>query len=198
MKRLGNWALVFVAIVALSTAVSAQDILLRGKVEDVSGTNQFVIDCTNVMLQSNAFNLNNFVGQQTEIVGTNVGTPQAPIINVSAIQVIPRIFEIGGNGKIGREFQLEVAGTPGDRAWIFPASGPGFGPSNSWGTFLLNSINTPIASGVIPGNGLLQIQIPIPNNPALVGRTVYGQALVESNGGLTITLSNADCNTVES
>ncbi len=197
MKRIGSQVLAIVCVLGLSASlVSAQEVLLRGKVEDVQGTNNFFVDCTNVGLQSNAFNLNLFVGQQTEIRGTNIGTPQSPLINVTDIQVIPRIFEIGGNGSIGRELQLEVAGTPGDRVWIFPASGSGYSPIRNWGTFLLDAVNPAFAAGVIPGNGLLQIQVNIPNNPNLVGVTVYGQALLETGAG--ILLSNADCKTIKS
>jgi len=195
MKFFARFAGLCIASIALiSTTSQAQDVMLRGKVEDVPGTNQFFVDCTNVALQSSTIDLNAFLGLQVELHGTNIGTTQNPRIDVTSIKAIPRIFEVGGNGSIGRELQLQVVSNPGDQAWLFADVASGFAPAHSFGTFLLAHVLPPVAQGTVPATGVLQISLPIPNNPNLVGLEVFGQALVAGSG--VASLSNADCKTI--
>src|SRR5215831_14142348 len=104
------FAAAFAAMVGLA---QAQSVHFRGKVEDVSGTNKFMIDCTKVELTSAQFNLNQFVGQQVDATGMWNGSTTAPVIDVTAIQSVPRLFDLGGNGKVGGELRFEITSTPG-------------------------------------------------------------------------------------
>ena len=184
-----------ISLFLLSSAAMAQQITLRGKVEDAAGGNQFVVDCSSTRLTSATFDLNTFVGQQVLITGTQVGTPQAPLVEVATIAVIPEIFEIPGNPEVGNELRFGATHTPGARVSFFVALGPGFRRVGRAGTFMLDLSTTVFATaGTIPAPGNLELVIPLPNDPALIGRDVHAQALLFSGGALVI--SNPDCKTI--
>ena len=69
----------------LSTLLSAQQVVLRGKVEDVSGKSQFVIDCSDTQLTSSTVKLGAFLGQEVQIKGTRLAGPGAPLVDVVSI-----------------------------------------------------------------------------------------------------------------
>lgn len=177
----------------LSPAALAQSVRFRGQVEDVSGTaNQFVVDCTNVRLTSSALNLNALVGQQVVIEGTWNGDFANPSVAVSAATPTNEDFQIGGNAKIGQSARLEVVGTPGESVSVFGAPSSGFFPLPLAGAVLIDPATAEfLGGGTIPGAGLLQIDSPIPNEPALVGLVYHAQAIVFSAGGVRMTTN--DC-----
>jgi hypothetical protein len=181
------------ALLTLVPAASAQDVTFRGKVEDVSGTtNQFVVDCTGTRLTSGLFNLNLFVGQQVEISGDWNGSTANPSVDVTAIAPVPESFEIGGGGKIGQVNNLTFGGQPGAAAFGFVSTQTGFTPINGGVIFLGTGNIVFQTAGTIGGAGVLQLPMPIPNNPALIGLDIFGQgALSDAAGNLTLT--NPDC-----
>lgn len=187
-----------IAALVLAASASAQSVTFNGKVEDVSGTqNQFFVDCTDTRLTSTAFNLNLFVGQQTRITGTWNGSAANPSVNVTDIQVIPEVFELGGGAKIGGVLKVGFIGTPGDLAISRIALQPGFAPIDGAGVLFLD-MSTAVAgtSGIIPGGGILQTNLPIPNNPALIGLEIYGQGATITPEGV-VTVTNPDCKTLD-
>lgn len=181
-----------------ASAVSAQQLSFRGKVEDVSGTaNQFFVDCTDVDIQSSTINLNAFVGLQTQITGNWNGSAASPLVDVTAIQAVSETFEIGGGGKIGQQATFRVDGAPGSPFAMFSSLGTSFFPFRSGVVLLdLGTLNL-IGTGVIGGAGNVEIKVQVPNNPALIGLTVFGQGAIGMGGG-NVLLTNPDCKTLES
>ena len=125
MRRSLSLTLALSLAALLTAPADAQSVTFRGKVEDVSGTqNQFVVDCTTTSLTSTAFNLNLFVGQQVEITGDWNGSVGSPSVNVQAIAVVPEVFELGGGAKIGEELKVgDVVAVLIDPAAENPAEG---------------------------------------------------------------------------
>jgi hypothetical protein len=175
----------------------AQEVTLRGKVEDVQGTpNQFVIDCTNTALSSTLFDLNLFVGQSVELSGTWSGSPTAPAVQVTQIQAIPETYEIGGGAKLGELSVQGFTAAPGTAVLGLLSLQPGFLPLPGSGTVLIDLGQTVLqASGVIGGSGVLELPFLIPNNPNLLGLDFYGQGALIAGGNVTLT--NPDCKTVD-
>jgi hypothetical protein len=186
------------SLVACPSIALAQGVLLRGKVEDVSGTSgQFFVDCTNVDLTSSAFNLNLFVGSQTEITGTWNGSSTNPAVVVTGIQTVPETFQLGGGFKIGDEGKPHVVGAPGSLAVTMASLSTSFAPLGSWGSAFLggNPFNT--GAGTIGGSGQIEFTVPIPNDPSLVGVMVFGQGAVVNTGAGTVMLTNPDCKEID-
>ena len=187
--------LVAVAVLALPSVASAQQVTFLGQVEDVSGQqNQFFVDCTNTQLTS-ALDLNPFVGQQTQITGQWNGSFISPSVDVTSITIVPETFEVGGNGDLGGELTFGVTHTPGSFTIMYASFGVGFAPLPSGVWFLDFSTMLRVTSGTIPGVGNLERKVNVPNDPALQDVTVYGQALIVEPGGNAL-LANSDCKTL--
>ncbi len=190
-------ASLFAALLVCSQAAFAQSVTFRGKVEDVSGTqNQFFVDCTNTSLTSSAFNLNGFVGQQVEISGDWNGSFASPSVNVLAIAAVPETFEIGGGAKIGKVSNLTFTAAPGTAVVGRLSGSSAFVPLTGAGVLFINPASTLLGlSGTVGGSGILQINFAIPNNPALVGFELHGQGALFQAGGVTLT--NPDCKAID-
>ena len=189
--------LLSLVLLSLPTVAAAQQqVTLRGKVEDVSGTaNQFVVDCSNTALTSSTINLNAFVGQQVLLEGTQVGTAQLPHVVVTAITPVAEIFEIPGNPEVGDTLRFGVTYTPGTRVLFYASLGSGLVRFGRAGSFMLDPASAVLgASGVISQPGQLETSMALPNELTLVGRTAFAQALLRSGGQLL--LSNPDCKTI--
>lgn len=201
ISSLQHRSLILVAVlVAAAAEASAQSVALRGKVEDVQGTaGQFFVDCTKVQLTSGVIDLNAFVGQQVSLQGNWNGSFAAPSIAVAALQPVATSFEIGGGAKIGGTANFHVFGTPGDIAVPALAVGSGFTPFGAAGSILVDLQGAFVfAAQVIPGVGQTQLPLAIPNDPALVGVEVFGQAGIFSPGSGALLVTNPDCKTIDS
>lgn len=183
------------SVFLLCSVAAAQDVTLRGKVEDVRGTRQFVVDCTDTHLTSSRFDLNAYVGQHVVLKGTRIAGPGVPLVEVISIALAKEIFEIPGNPAIGQKLRFSATYTPGSRVIFYAALGSGFRGLGRAGTFLLDPRSSFRAStGIIPALGQLETAIRMPDDPALVGLTAYGQAAILSGGALFF--SNPDCKTI--
>lgn len=171
---------------------------LRGKVEDASGSSgQFLVECTNVDLQSSTINLNALVGSQTVITGAWNGSSTSPLVQVTEIGIVTETFEIGGSSKIGENAIFSITGSPTSVFAMYSSAGTFFQPFRNAGAVMLDPGTLhQVAFGVIGSEGNFQVKVPIPNNPDLIGITVYGQG-VKSPGVGSYFLTNADCMTVE-
>ncbi|TAJ12637.1 MAG: hypothetical protein EPO68_13605 [Planctomycetota bacterium] len=192
-------SLLLAALAAAAVQTSAQDVTLRGKVEDVQGTaNQFFVDCTKVQLTSGALDLNAFVGQQVSLQGNWNGSTAAPSIAVTSLEPVAATFEIGGGAKLGGTVNFHVFGTPGDIAVPALAVGSGFVPVGAAGSILIELQGAFVfAAKVIPAVGPTQLPLAIPSDPALVGVDLFGQAGVYSPGSGALLFSNPDCKTID-
>jgi hypothetical protein len=183
-----------VPLFLVSSLPFAQQITLRGKVEDVGPG--FIVDCTDTQLTSSAFDLNAFVGQHVLIGGTRIGAGNPPLVSVTSIAVTPEIFEIPGNPEIGDTVRFGAIHTPGSQVFFRAALGSGFQPAGSLGTYFLDpATDVAAASGIIPAPGDLELAVALPNDPALIGLTIHGQAIVRTPGGFL--LSNPDCKDIQ-
>lgn len=190
---LASFALAFFAVDA-----SAQQVTLRGQVENVAGGGGFFVDCTDTTLTSSTIDLNAFVGQQVELSGTWNGSSDTPSVDVAAITAVAKLFEVGGGGKLGDEARLKVTSNPGDVAILFVALDDGFLPAHKNGVLLLDfATMLHVATGTVAGDGTFEVKGTIPNDPALDGLVVHGQSLVAFTGGGAV-LSNPDCLTLHS
>jgi len=184
------------ALALLVVDASAQQVTLRGKVEDVSGGGGFFVDCTDTTLTSSTVDLNAFNGQQVELSGTWNGSSDAPNVDVAAIAAVAGLFEVGGGGKIGDEVRFKVTSNPGDVAIMFVALDDGFLPAHKNGVLLLDfATMLHVATGTVGGDGTFEVKGTIPNDPALDGLVVHGQSLVAFMAGGAV-LSNPDCVTL--
>ena len=184
------------ALALLAVDASAQQVTLRGKVEDVSGGGGFFVDCTDTTLTSSTIDLNAFVGQQVELSGTWNGSSGAPSVDVAAMAAVAELFEVGGGGTIGDEMSFKVTSAPGDVAIMFVALDDGFLPAHKNGVLLLDfATMLHVATGTVGGDGTFEVKGTIPDDPALDGLVVHGQSLVAFTAGGAV-LSNPDCVTL--
>lgn len=185
------------AALALAATSSAQMVTFLGQVEDVQGTaNQFFVDCTDISISSATVNLNALIGQQVELTGMWNGSVANPAVAVTAAPIVPESFGVGGSADLGGELNFDVSATPGQPAILFASANSAFIPfgNDVLQIDIANAIV--VGSGIIPGNGNLQVSVPVPNQPSLVGRTVFGQgAWLDTLGAIRLT--NSDCKEIK-
>ena len=181
---------------ALGGAVSAQTQLVRGKVEDVSGTNRFILDCTTIPLVSRALNLNTLVGAQWNLQVIDVGTPGAPRLDVQSATPATKIFDMG-NLRFGRAERWQVNYTPGSMTAVFvqATSATSYLPLGAAGAWLLGANAAFVNAGVVNGQGQFEFRLTMPTIPSLVGVSFSGQAVVAPPSA-PLLITNADCREV--
>jgi hypothetical protein len=183
--------------VLATTGLLAQTQTLRGKVEDVQGTqNQFFLDCTHIPVVSSALNLNLWVGQQAILHVVDVGTPAAPRLRIDSAVATTKVFDMG-NLRQGQSARWQVNAPAGSFAFMALnfTSNTGYAPFGPFGTYLLGSGAATLASGVTNAQNQFEINFLVPVFPALVGTSFTGQALVGDHG--TWFFSNPDCKTLQ-
>ncbi|MCA8964183.1 MAG: hypothetical protein H6838_00435 [Planctomycetes bacterium] len=184
-------------LLSLTAALSAQTQTLRGKVEDVQNTqNQFFLDCTNIPLVSTALNLNAWVGQQAILQVVNVGTAQAPVLRVDAATATAKVFDMG-NLRLGQTHRWQVDAPAGSFAFMFLdfTANTTYTPFGQYGTWLLGPGAATLASGVTNAQNQFEINFTMPSIPGLLGTSMTGQALVNTQGNWFF--ANPDCKTIQ-
>ena len=169
------------AALILTATSEAQNVTFRAKVENSSGNNVHVVACTNTRLTSNTINLRGFHGMQVLIQGKVLSMGNSPLIQVNSIKTVARTFEIGGNAKIGREFSIHVAHTPGSffAAYLSATGRSTMIPLGRLGVFFIRDAFTAL-TGRVPAGGIFQQKVNIPNDSRLVGLKILGQAAIVS------------------
>lgn len=181
----------------LTSLLSAQTQIVRGKVEDVQNTqNQFFLDCTHLPVVSTALNLNLWVGQQAILQVINVGTASAPVLRIDAATATAKVFDMG-NLRLGQSARWEVTAPAGSFAFMFLnfTDFTTYSPFGGFGTWLLGNGAATVASGVTNLQNQFEINYTMAVIPSLVGVSLTSQALVGDHG--TWFLSNPDCKSIE-
>lgn len=177
----------------LTSFAAAQTEILRGKVEDVQGTqNQFFLDGTRLPLVSTALNLNTWIGQQAEMQVVNVGTTAAPVLRVDAAVPIAKVMDMG-NLRLGRTSTFEVNTPTGSFAFVFIdfTSSGGFLPLGGAGSYLLGANPALLAQGFTNNPNQFRFVFTTPADQTLVGIEFSCQAISGTVAG-GWSLSNAD------
>lgn len=184
------------AFLFATTAVAQQTQLVRGKVEDIPQTPNFVLDCTNIPLVSNVLNLNTMVGLQFDLQVVNLGTATNPRLNVVSAVAVNKIFDMG-NLRIGRPENWEIRGPSGSAAaaWLTATSLTGYFPLGAAGTWLLAGPTLMVASGTIGNGGQFQFTVTTPNVPELIGVMFTAQGAYGTPAG-QLVITNPDCKEV--
>lgn len=176
----------------------AQTTTLRGKVEDVQGTqNQFFLDSTTVPLVSTALNLNTWLGQDAVLQVVNVGTATAPVLRVDAAAATVGIMDMG-NMRLGQSSTWEVFAPTGSFALIAIdfTSNTGFVPLGEFGGYVLGANPVLLAGGFTNGPGVFQVVVTTIQDQTLVGLEITSQAIVGDPGN-TWYFSDPDSKTVQ-
>jgi hypothetical protein len=193
-----TYSLFFIAALILAGHAPAQTQILRGKVEDVSHTqDEFFLDGTNIPLISSRFELDDFVGEQRVMQVINVGTDTDPVLDIVELGSAAKIFDMG-NLKLGRTGTWEVMAPTGSLAVIYvnftdQTSYLPFGPAGTW---LIGLSAVPFAAGTTDEDGQFEFRFTMPILPGLVGTSFTAQALVKTDG--VYSISNPDSREVRS
>lgn len=192
------------ALVGLTADAQAQTRIVRGDVDGIRNTaGLFVLDCTNIRLQSSTVNLqalHDASRQQNinyEMVVNEVGTAQNPVLDVVSATVIAEDFDMG-NLRFGRSDSWEVFATPFAQVevWVDARVSTRYQPLDPFNTWYLGPDAQPILRGTANAFGLFQTQFLMPTVPSLLGLEVTGQAgFVDAQG---VTLTALDCKEIRS
>ena len=185
---------------AATTATAQQTQLLRGEVDSVSGTNNFVVECTNIRLVSSTLNLQQMHNQTRQqdlyfdMQVRDVSTGGQRILDVVSAVLQTETFDMG-NLRFGRSESWEVFAPSGAMVWVFinHISGTSYLPLGTAGTALIGPNALLMRQGTAAA-GRLRFNFQMPTIPQLVGQVFTSQALISDNGALRVT--EPDCKAV--
>jgi hypothetical protein len=184
----------------LAPTLTAQAAVVRGELADGRATGcyycpgyQYVIKWVGTRIESSTVNLAAFLGQQVEFTGDWDGT----IFHVTAAQVVPTSFDLIGNGSIGNRYRCNAQGAPGEVALNAISLGTMFTIPLPTVAALLHPATTVVMGiGTVSTNGEFKSDVDIPDNPALIGLRINGQAFFASTAAGPFRSSNLDSKVV--
>ena len=118
------------------------------------------------------------------VQGTAVGSADGfdvewDVASIDLYGVPPYTMFTSGSPKIGGTIELDATGRQGDDDWLFVSTGPGNFPFHPWGTFGIDLAHFVLLNlGQVGPTGAATVTGTIPNDPALVGLSVWFQSLV--------------------
>ena len=177
--------------------LTAQTQLVRGKVEDITGTARFQLACTQIPLTSTVLNLATLTGQDLLLQVVNTGSATQPSLDVRAATPTTGLFSMG-NLRLNQASRWQVQSPAGTSAWVFFTSTAQttYLPAGAAGTWLLSPATMQFLNyGVTNAANVFEFTFTMPNAPELVGLSITSQAVLLS--GTTPLLSDADCKTVQ-
>ncbi len=192
MKRTGLSALLVSLL--LSSSATAQQVTLRGEIDDTPG-GTFVLDDTSVALSSSAQNLAAFLGQRVTLTGDWNGSFTAPSIDVLSVAPSAEQFDFDGLLRIGSGSSIELVGEPGRLASGLLSLGSSFLPLRRGEVALIDPVQRVwTGTGILEPDGELDLSFSVPDDPSLVGIQVFGQGVVF--GSSQYELTNLDVETI--
>lgn len=167
------------ALMGTAQAASGQRVTLRGKLMYASTPKPyFYVDTTNTLLTSGTIDVVGFASHQVSLAGEWNGAMDKPSVEVGRIEVVRPSFAIGEKRAIGGDVSFSLYGTPGETAVLAVCPGCTFLPLPGYGTLFLDPLELiVIGSGRIGPTGRIEVAVPIPYEPKLIGLTVYGQGV---------------------
>jgi hypothetical protein len=188
-----------VSLLVVSPAL-AQTQLVRGDIDNISGTNRFVLDCTGIGLISSTVNLQALhdLSRQQDIefeMRVTVAQANPTVLNVVSAVQIPEMFDMG-NLRFGRSETWEVFGPSGSLAAVYAGTRAStrYSPHGAAGTWVIGPELALVRQGSIQ-NGRFQFSFQMPTIPALVGVEFTSQALVLTPS-CQLVITNPDCREV--
>jgi hypothetical protein len=133
-----------------------------------------------------------------QVRGTGIwnGSTTLPAIQVTSIAAVPTTFSIGGGGSIGSELDFTAFGNVGDTAIVVLSYSDSFLPIQGFGVlFLAPQSMIVLGQGPIESNGEFEVEVQVPNIPALIGFKVFAQAGLIGPSGTRLT--NSDLKTIK-
>jgi hypothetical protein len=187
----------FVSLLLLASLASGQTQTLRGSVEVVSGTNQFLIACTEIPATSTVLELETLIGDEMIFEVVDIGTAAEPLLDIGSATPTSAVFEMG-NLRIRRAGRWVVHAPAGSLAFVFLdfTFNTGFHPFLELGTFVLGADAVTLATGVTTGQDQFAFNfVPPEGGATFIGASFTGQALVGDHG--TWFFSNPDCRVMQ-
>lgn len=177
---------VFACCLFATPFLCAQSVTLRGKVEDVQGTqNQFYLDGTTIPLTSTALNLNLWEDEDAILEVTNIGAPGAPVLRVDAATVTQDLMDMG-NMRLGETDSWEVRAPSGSFALVAIdwTTNTGFTPLDPFGVYLLGSDPVLLAAGFANALNEFRFLVTPPQDQTMLNLEVSAQAIVGEPSGV--------------
>ncbi len=152
---------------------------------------EHVIKLVGTRLVSTSVNILAYHDQDVVMTGTWNGT----VVDVTSIQPTVESFSLSGQGRIGRRLDFSTVGPIGALAVNCAALGSGFAvPAADLALQLQPASLVVMGAGTIGGGGEFKVRLDIPDEPALVGLRLFGQALVvpAQGGAYTTNVDSRD------
>jgi hypothetical protein len=173
-------------LVATSGLTAQATLTLRGELGDGKSTGcyycpnvPFTIKFSETPVRSTVLDLNLYLDMELALTGTWNPTTNPPGLDVTAVQVVPQVLSVSGTGRIGDGLRYSIAGTPGGVALTCIAAGHGFIQLFDTTAMLLDPTSLVLLdASVLDNKGDFRFDVPIPNDPALIGLLVFSQSLI--------------------
>lgn len=181
--------LVFALGFAFALPATAQQVTLRGEVEDVPRSpGQFVLNFTEVKLIGAGASLGALAEQKVVLTGEWDGNAATPTVVVTSASPSTETFEIDGALKVGGACSIALIGTPGTPAFGYLSTSLDFVPLPNGEVALIDFTRIVFSvATTIPGSGEREVPFSIPNNPALAGLQIFGQGAFLSGGFIEVS-----------
>jgi len=186
-------ASVSICLTLLALPAAAQDIRLIGGV--TKSGNDYVLDCTKIVLKSTAIDLSKITGIN-DIHGKNTGTFTDPVIDVSSVTPFSSSLSVRQPVKLGSNMTFDVNSALNGIVLIWASLLPSYLPLDQYtpvltGTWCLDPTYLVFVTAVATTPPQLTFQFPIPDVKNLAGLPIYSQAAIWQSTGPLLFLNPA-------
>lgn len=193
-------------VVTLTAALAAAQlpVNLTGRVERVTdpcnSAATHKVGCTEILLRSDIVNLAGLEGRTVDVVGTSVGAPTCPMVDVTEAVAAPMstsTLALGGY-RINTNVIFTTTAPVGAFVLYFFSCEPSFVPVLTFGTLQLNPLTDFLYWSLDVSIGVALRSVRIPNEPGLIGQnTLFQTAAVTITPEFSAKLLNAGCFTIQ-